>query len=182
MLKKCLQRYSNYLNNDVSSSILRLRFLLENEPPGIQITLHYIVTTCAKYNNNHIIIIIYTCGGVGMVYCTLLYMCGNTCAAAAGGSEVILYFYGYRFRSFRLIFSIVCVVRVILLWPRRHCSEAQYTLIITAYNIVVDKCIRKTVRDGQKKHLAENIIFDPETTVLEYNIRFATKNENYIIL
>jgi len=107
------------------------------ESPGIQIILYYIVTTCAKYNNNHIIII-YTCGGAGVVYCTLLYMCGNTCAAVAGGSEFILYFYGYRFRSFRLIFS---VVRVILLWPRRHCSEAQYTLIITTYNIIVDKRI-----------------------------------------
>jgi len=136
-----------------------------------------------------IILLLYILAGasewcITVLYIIILYMtCGNTCAAAAGGSEIILYFYGYRFRSFRLIFSVVCVVRVILLWPRRHCSEAQYTLIITAYNSIVDKSIyiRKTVREGQTTRLAENIISETKTAAaLTYIIRFATKNGNYI--
>jgi len=81
------------------------------------IIYNVMVATCTKYNNNHI----YLRGRRGRC---IIIICVEYTSPRSGGSEIILYFYDYRFRSFRLIFFAVAA-----LWARRRrCREAQYTL------------------------------------------------------
>jgi hypothetical protein len=71
--------------------------------------------------------------------------------------------------------------RRILLWSRRHCCEAQYTLIITAY-IIVDKRVYVVrlhtgrTKTTQTTRSAEHIISDPSTAPMTKIIYYNRKS------